>query len=267
MNYILEIKAFEQWLETHYLPILPQLLWYKLMYLCNRSGWSEWVTVDNLRLMAALQMSREATLIKARGELIKAGLIEYQKGKKGSPNRYRMISLAEKNTFKNEVQSEGNDENTFKNVVESEVYPVVQSVAIDKQKQEQKRKQKNSPPISPAERFEEFLLAYPKACNRFLTEREYASLLLTGKVAEDELVQCALNYAETCRLEGIRYIYNAENFLKKFVFEQYLPGKYRKPVPKNKKGSFNNFHQREYDFDELEKQLLSSCAGGGDTDG
>lgn len=279
MNYILEIKAFEQWLETHYLPILPQLLWYKLMYFCNRSGWSEWVTVDNLRLMAALQMSREATLIKARGELIKAGLIEYQKGKKGSPNRYRMISLAEKNTFKNEVQSVGKDENTFKNVVESEVhpvvqsvaesevYPVVQSVAIDKQKQEQKRKQKNSPPISPAERFEEFLLAYPKACNRFLAECEYKSLLLTGKITEDELVQCALNYAEACRLEGIRYIYNAENFLKKFVFEQYLPGKYRKPVPKNKKGSFNNFHQREYDFGELEKQLLSSCAGGGDNDG
>ena len=105
MNYLAEILAFEQWRETHYLPISPQLLWYRLMYYCNRSGWSEWVTVDNLRLMAAMQMSREATLIKARDELIKAGLVEYQKGKKGSPNRYRMISLEEKNTFKSVAQN------------------------------------------------------------------------------------------------------------------------------------------------------------------
>ena len=106
MNYILEIKAFEQWLETHYLPIQPQLLWHKLMYFCNRSGWSEWMTVDNLRLMAAMQMGREATLIKARDELIKAGLIECRKGRKGCPNRYRIISLVEQNAFKNATQKE-----------------------------------------------------------------------------------------------------------------------------------------------------------------
>lgn len=276
MNYILEIKAFEQWLETHYLPIPPQLLWYKLMYFCNRSGWSEWVQVDNLRLMAALQMSREATLIKARGELIKAGLIEYQKGKKGSPNRYRIISFVDKNTFKNEVQSEGKDKNTFKSVVESEVYPVVESVvesevypvgesvAIYKHKQELKPKQNDSPPISPAERFEEFLLAYPKACNRYLTGHEYANLLLTGKVTEEQLVQCALNYAEACRIEETpdRYIKNAENFLKDLVFDRYLPGKYKRPAAKRPKNSFNSFPQREYDCQEIEKALLRKALHG-----
>ena len=105
VNYLAEIIAFERWLETNYLPISSQLLWYKMMNLCNRSGWSEWVTVDNLRLMAAMQMGREATLIKARDELIKAGRIIYQKGKKGSPNRYRMIYFTCKNAVKSEVQS------------------------------------------------------------------------------------------------------------------------------------------------------------------
>ncbi len=257
MNYILEIKAFEQWLETHYLPISPQLLWYKLMYFCNRSGWSEWVQVDNLRLMAALQMSREATLIKARGELIKAGLIEYQKGKKGSPNRYHVISLVETNTFKSVVQSEVYP--VGESVVQSEVYPVGESVAIYKHKQEQK--QNNTPPLSPVERFEEFLLSYPKDCNRHLTEQEYASLLLTGKITEDELVSCAKNYAETCRILGTpeRYIKNAENFLKEFVFEKYLPGKYVKPEkPKEKpKNGFHNFQKHNYDISELEKALIN----------
>ena len=72
--------------------------------------------------MAAMQMSREATLIKARDELIKAGLMEYQKGKKGTPNRYRMISFFEKNTFKSEVQS------------------VVESVDINKHKTKNNKK-------------------------------------------------------------------------------------------------------------------------------
>ena len=122
MNFISEINAFEQWLETHYLSNSSQLLWYKLMTMANRSGWSEWVSVDNLRLMAAMQMRREATMIKARDELIKAGLIEYQKGKKGSPNKYRIIFF----TCKNVVKS----------VVQSEVERVVQSVDIYRQRQD-----------------------------------------------------------------------------------------------------------------------------------
>ena len=290
MNYILEIKAFEQWLETHYLPIQPQLLWHKLMYFCNRSGWSEWMTVDNLRLMAAMQMGREATLIKARDELIKAGLIECRKGRKGCPNRYRIISLVEQNAFKNatqnevenavesEVQSEAEsaaqsrvkDRNTFKNAVypavksevKSVVYPAVKSVDIYKHKQEHKLKHKNTPPISPAERFEEFLAAYPKGCNRFLAEREYASLLLSGKTTEGGLVQSAVNYAEACRIRGTleRYVKNVENFLKEHAFEAYLPGNYKKPAPERAKRGFHNFPQREYDFDELERRLLGKGA-------
>lgn len=30
------------------------------------------------------------------------------------------------------------------------------------------------------------------------------------------------------------------------------------PVVKQKKNSFNNFHQRKYDYDELERQLINS---------
>mgnify|MGYP002509807554 CR=1 FL=1 len=113
-------------------------------------------------------------------------------------------------------------------------------------------------------RFEEFLSAYPKECNYFLAEWEYASLLLTGKITEEELVQSARNYAETCRILETpeRYIKNAENFLKEFVFEQYFPAKYKKPAPKKQKNSFNKSPQREYDFNKLERKLLSSNFGG-----
>ena len=279
MNYISEIIAFEQWLETHYLPTSPQLLWYKLINLCNKSGWSEWVQVDNLRLMATTQMGREATLIKARDELIKAGLIEYQKGKKGCPNRYRIISFSEINAFKKEVQNVDEravqsvvEKNTCKNeaksevyrVVESGVYPVVksevESVGIYKQNIN-KTKHIKTPPISPLVRIEEFLSAYPKTCDRFLVEREYATLILTGKMSEDDLVSSAKNYAEACKIEerSERYIKNAENFLRDFVFERYLPGAYKKPEAKKQGNKFNDFPQRDYGSDgmsAMERQLL-----------
>ena len=212
MNYIAEINAFEQWLETHTLPITAQLLWYKLMAFNNKTLWSEWMQVDNLRLMAALQMGREATLIKARGDLIKAGLIEYQKGKKGSPNRYHMISLTNGNTFKSVVQTVGQTE--------------VQSVAINKYKQKQNINE--SPPISPLQRFQDFLSAYPGKAATYTAGTAYADLVSSGKVSEDDLVAAAENYADECNRNKTepRFVKKAENFLRDMTFDYYLPGKY-----------------------------------------
>lgn len=112
-------------------------------------------------------------------------------------------------------------------------------------------------------RFEEFLSAYPKDCNRFLTEREYASLLLTRKITEDELVQCAQNYAEAMRIKGTPkdYIKNSENFMKDMTFEKYLPGNYKKPTPQKSRNRFNDFPQRKYDMGNLERNLLKKNGG------
>lgn len=93
MTYINLIKAFEKWLETNYLPSMAQLLWYKLVSLFNKAMWSEWIIVDNYRLMALLDIKREATFISYRDKLIEAGLFEYKKGKKGSPNKYKICTV------------------------------------------------------------------------------------------------------------------------------------------------------------------------------
>lgn len=93
MNYIAEINAFERWLETNYLSAVSQLLWYKLIMLFNRCGWSEWISVDNHRLMSLIQVNREATFLKIRDELIGNRLIQYQKGKRGTPGKYKINSL------------------------------------------------------------------------------------------------------------------------------------------------------------------------------
>lgn len=115
----------------------------------------------------------------------------------------------------------------------------------------------------PLRLIEDFISAYPKDCNRYLTETAYCDLITDCVETEENLVACAKNYAEACRIDGLiceekkRYIKNAENFLKEFVFEKYLPGQYKKPTPKKQKNSFSNFEQREYDFNELERRLLN----------
>ena len=142
LNYLAEIIAFERWLENNYLTRDAQLLWYRLMYQANKCNWPEWVTVDNLRLMAAMQMSREATFIKVRDDLLKAGLIEYQKGKKGSPNKYRLIPFTFKNVVKSEVETVVNP--VVKSDVETVVQQVAETVDIDKYKTETKNKKKDT---------------------------------------------------------------------------------------------------------------------------
>lgn len=93
MNYLKEINAFENWLETNYLPSSSQLLWYKLIALFNRCGWKEWISVDNQRLMLLIQVKRKETFINVRDKLIETGLIEYERGAKSKPSRYKLVSL------------------------------------------------------------------------------------------------------------------------------------------------------------------------------
>lgn len=118
IDYIKQLNGFERWLESHYLPSAAQLLYYKLLSINNMAGWCEWIQVDNQRVMSRCQMSREATLVENRNKLIEAGLIEFQRGKKGSPNKYKIC------TFKSVGKTVGETE------VQTEVQTVGETVAI-----------------------------------------------------------------------------------------------------------------------------------------
>lgn len=249
MNYITEINAFERWLETNYLPISAQLLWYKLICLFNKCGWCEWVTVDNLRLMAAMQMSREATFIKVRDELIKAGLIEYQKGKKGSPNKYKLISF----TFKSVVQTEVNT------VVQSEVETVANAVAqtVDINKPRNKSLKKSSTKVLPEKYAEDDNLN--DAILDYISHRKEIKSAMTGRAID--LMIKKLNGMSTDTNEKIAILNQSIENGWKGIFD--LRGKSKESgatktgINKSTKNKFNNFPQREYDYEDLEKQLLN----------
>ncbi len=264
MNYIKQINGFEQWLETNHLSSSAQLLWYKLVNLFNKSGWNEWISVDNQRLMAAIKVSREATLIKVRDELIKAGLIELQKGKKGFPNRYKIKSFTFKNEtenevqevvqdevqsvaknevqsvvqnevkseVKNEVKSEVKTQNVSKNEVQSEVQNevkrVVQSVDIYKQNKIEKEK------INKKEKalvlFERFWEAYPKKTAKLEAEKAFIKLDV-----DDGLLDTMLTALEkqSSQWQQMQYIPYPATWLNGKRWEDELESSGGQPEPKN----------------------------------
>ena len=112
------------------------------------------------------------------------------------------------------------------------------------------------------ERFEDFAAAYPKAgADLPGVAVEYLNTLRMG-VAADDLVQAAQNYAEACQIRGTQqqYVLNAENFLRKLKFDEYLPEKYKKPKPPKRQQTsvdqYNQFMKADYDMDSLEAALL-----------
>lgn len=140
MSYIELINAFERWLENNYLPTQSQLLFYKFLVIFNRSAWAEWVSVDNLRLMSLTQISNESTLIRHRDNLVREGLIEYQKGKKGSPNKYKINTSILK--VKTQVET------TVKMEVFPQVKTTVEMTDINRQRERERIKKDISNEIS-----------------------------------------------------------------------------------------------------------------------
>lgn len=92
MNFLREILAFERRMRQHPLPMSAQLLWYKLMDLDNRLFWQEWITLDNDKLAELLGSSNKTARI-ARDQLVEAGYLQYQRGAKKRPNKYKLSSV------------------------------------------------------------------------------------------------------------------------------------------------------------------------------
>lgn len=258
MNYLSEINGFERWLETHQLPMTAQLLWYKLIYWSSRAGWPEWTQVDNRRLMVSLQITREASLAENRERLVNVGLIEYQKGKKGSPGRYRIISF-EENTTKYTYNLKA--QNVVYPVAYSEVYPEVQTVAINKEKEKKKPKKSisNDIPEKYAQNAEldaaikEFI-AYRKSRKKPMTDRAVTMLLdkLEALAPGDDAQKIAI-------LE--QSVFNSWTgvFALKKDQEGKAPEEKSQTPPNNR---FHNFPQSTTSYDDLIQQKLKARLNG-----
>ena len=159
MTYIDYLNSFNRWLEHNHLPLPAQVLYFRLLDLFNRSGWAEWVSVDNLRMLCMVQSESKHTLLRARDALIEAGFLEYKRGKKNTPGKYKLgIGCIKCTEYGTENGTVYGTENGTENGTHNKT----------------KNKTKNTPPISPPkgdgvacpkykpEWFERFYELYPR---------------------------------------------------------------------------------------------------------
>ena len=226
-----------------------------------REGFTEQVLtyLASRSLLTVSKLANSVTVITSPGIQKR-----YQEAKKGCKRQIEVdaeIWLLSKEETASCIKVTQNTSNSEKKPSNSEKKPSNSEKNTIKESKVNKSKVKQRECLR---RIEDFISVYPKDCNRYLTETAYCDLVMGGMETEDNLVSCAENYAEACRILETpdRYIKNAENFLKDMAFEKYLPDKYKKPVSQNKIG-FNDFMHQNYDFDTLEKELLSNNPGGG----
>lgn len=108
--------------------------------------------------------------------------------------------------------------------------------------------------------FESLWTAYPRKKEKAKAYRCYKARLADG-FSEDELETAVKRYADECKINHTeeKYIKLGATFLgPNTPFTDYL-GDWKPPEKEQKqpkKNQFNNFHQRDYDFDDLERQLV-----------
>jgi hypothetical protein len=171
LEYIKLLNAFYDWCESNYLPPLQQLIWFRLTQIFNSSKWSEWVQVDNRKLMALTQISNEKTFISNRDQLLEKGFFDYVRGKKRCPNKYRITDkLTCKFTVNLTVETTANPTDIIKTKSKTKI----------KTKQEISPKRDKSLSSPKGEDldilFKEFWSAYPKKQNKPCAVRVFGKI-------------------------------------------------------------------------------------------
>ena len=92
MNYIREINAFYDWLETNKLSVSAISLWYALMHINNKTGWKNEFTVALSVLSIKSGLSPRA-VTNARKELSKKGRIKWESRNGNQSAQYTVNSL------------------------------------------------------------------------------------------------------------------------------------------------------------------------------
>lgn len=96
MNYILELKSFYDWIESHPIGSKALTLWYALMAVNNKTGWKKEFTVS-LTVLETKTFLSKSDIYRARRVLESEGRIKWQERGGNLCAAYSMISFEEEN--------------------------------------------------------------------------------------------------------------------------------------------------------------------------
>lgn len=94
VNFVTEMTRFNRYLRGNHLSASAQLLWLKLFLLWNEAGFPDWLQIDVKRMMLMVQLRTPKSLLRARDELIEAGLLIKRRQSNKRPNCYQFVTFA-----------------------------------------------------------------------------------------------------------------------------------------------------------------------------
>jgi DnaD/phage-associated family protein len=139
MNYLKELNAFYDWLESNPCSTGVVALWYTLMALNNRTGWKDEFTAANLTLQAKTGLSRQQ-LDRCRSFLISKGRIQYEKSRRvNQAGKYSIVKFESRDESPHESRGDTRDESPnghdlttlFKQKETKQNIPVIDQVTRD----------------------------------------------------------------------------------------------------------------------------------------
>ncbi|BED91702.1 MAG: hypothetical protein Pg6B_04450 [Candidatus Azobacteroides pseudotrichonymphae] len=239
MNYILLNEGFYAWLEVNYLPLPSQILFLKFIHAFNLSGWSEWLQIDNQKLMSWIQTNREETAINNRDKLLEKGLLVYIKGKKGVPNKYK---FNDKLAFISEAST--GVQTGVKSGVNTGVFSGgktgVKTEAIYKQNKTKQNKESISTDVDIPKKS-----PYGNFSHVFLTEQEYSKLISKYKDEVSGIIQFLDDWIEMKGFYKSKSHYLA---IKKWVITAFNEQKLKEKAQKLKEKELSDKENRQNNY-------------------
>jgi hypothetical protein len=106
VNFITEMTGFYRLITSQHLSANARLLWFELFLLWNEAGFPEWLQVDSLRMMSMIDTKTRSTMIRARDQLISAGLLVCRTQNNKQPNKYQFVTFGSREQSKKQQQTE-----------------------------------------------------------------------------------------------------------------------------------------------------------------
>ena len=97
MDFKQEMIAFEEFLKTHQIPPLAQMLWYKLFLRAYGADWQEGMEIANAELMAQLYLKDAETFTDCKNKLMEHGLICCRETQVDGVSKWWVNSVIQKN--------------------------------------------------------------------------------------------------------------------------------------------------------------------------
>lgn len=130
MNYLNELRAFYDWIETHSLTSSDIALWHALMAIANKTGWRDDFSASVSVLGTKAGLNKKA-VERSRNRLVQEGLVKWKKRSGNQSAAYTMISLWDK--LRVEYDPQNVPQPVPQSVPQDDPQPVPQSVPINKQ--------------------------------------------------------------------------------------------------------------------------------------